>query len=65
MATQADEATRRAGVIRPGDPGRDARMLVPVAPSRLHALVRHQIDGSQAGVAARPWAFCAAAPAPT
>jgi AcrR family transcriptional regulator len=50
-----------AGVVRPGDPRRDARTLFHLVVSHLHALICHQIDDPPSDVAATLWDFCAAA----
>ena len=62
----ADELRRAqaAGVVRGGDPERDARTLFHLVLSHLHALICHQIDDPPVEVADDLWAFCAAALAP-
>jgi AcrR family transcriptional regulator len=55
---------QRAGVVRAGDPRRDARTLFHLVLSHLHALIVHQIEDPPAEVADDLWAFCAAALAP-
>jgi AcrR family transcriptional regulator len=50
-----------AGVVRAGDPHRDARTLFHLVLSHLHALIAHQIDEPPGEVADELWAFCAAA----
>lgn len=54
-------AAQEAGVVRAGDPGRDARTLFHLVVSHLHALICHQIDDPPAEVADGLWSFCSAA----
>lgn len=49
------------GEIRPGDPGRHARMVFHLVLSHLHALVWHQIDDAPEALSEQLWEFCAAA----
>jgi len=54
-------AAQRVGVVRAGDPERDARTLFHLVLSHLHALICHQIEDPPMQVADDLWAFCAAA----
>jgi len=54
-------AAQASGVVRAGDPRRDARTLFHLVLSHLHALICHQIEEPPTEVAEELWAFCSAA----